>query len=102
MPRGGCPTTGRRSASSGSGPTWAPWSGNVTSPQNHRGPRDRPALRAGLRVTDELELADGRHRRDLVAHDLIQLRLRLAGRDLLQFAQCVLEVAALALPHSAL
>ena len=54
--------------------------------------------RAGLRFADE-RLSNGGDRRDLVLHDLVELRLRLGGRDLLQLAQRVLEVAALAFPH---
>ena len=58
--------------------------------------RGRPAGRP--RFADE-RLSNGSDRRDLVLHDLVNLRLRVAGRDLLQLAQCVLEVAALAFPH---
>ena len=54
--------------------------------------------RAGLRFADE-RLSNGGDGRDLVLHDLVELRLRLGGRDLLQLAQRVLEVAALAFPH---
>ena len=56
---------------------------------------------AGLRFVDE-RLMDGGDRRDLVLHDLERLRLGIARRDLLQLAQCVLEVAALAFPHGVL
>src|SRR6266581_9206552 len=44
-------------------------------------------------------LANGGDSRDLVLHDLVWLRRRVARRDLLQLAECVLEVAALALLH---
>jgi hypothetical protein len=57
--------------------------------------------RAGLRLADE-GLPNGGDRRDLVLHDLVHLRLRIARRDLLQLAQRVLEVAALAFPHGVL
>jgi hypothetical protein len=54
--------------------------------------------RAGLRFANE-RLTDGGDRRDVVLHDLERLRLGIARRDLLQLAQRVLEVAALAFPH---
>src|SRR5207249_1209102 len=44
-------------------------------------------------------LANGGDGRDLVLHNLVELRLRLARRDLLQLAECVFEVATLALLH---
>jgi hypothetical protein len=57
--------------------------------------------RAGLASLTN-ELSNAGDRRDIVLQDLVNLRLRLAGRDLLQLAQRVLEVAALAFPHGVL
>jgi hypothetical protein len=57
--------------------------------------------RTGLRLADE-RLMDGGDRRDVVLHDLEGLRLRFARRDLLQPAERVLEVVALAPSHRGL
>src|ERR1700694_707093 len=59
------------------------------------GPRGRP------RFADE-RLANGGDRRDLVLHDLVRLRLRLARRDLLELDERVFEVVALAPLHRVL
>jgi hypothetical protein len=63
--------------------------------ERQAGPRGRP------RFANE-RLTDGGDRRDVVLHDLVHLRLRIARRDLLQLAQRVLEVAAVAFPHGVL
>src|ERR1700736_5267582 len=57
--------------------------------------------RTGLALADE-RLTNRGDRRDVVLHDLVRLRLRLTRRYLLQPAQRILEVAALAFPHGVL